>query len=207
MINTTYNDADIGNQKTLWMVDNINLNSAINTDIPFYKVGDFSEYYALTARYWGAMSTFTFVATGGQTTFTGADINARTLSYPVGFLVVRVNGVIIPAASYTASTGTSVVFGTGRVAGDVVVFQAGITTAVQFGVYTATGAGGVAVMAGGTTLGAMTSPLSTGQGTISSTLLQNSNTLFFRMSVNQGTPTTLTTLQGFAIIGIPTRRP
>lgn len=134
MRNTPYSDADIGNTKVIWMADNLNLNAASNTDIPLYKIGAFSEWYALIFRYWGA------------------SVNP---------------------------------------------------TSVQFGVWTAAGGTGTAIVAAGTTLGAMASPTVTGTSTINSTALTTSGTLFFRLTVPQGAACTL---QGVAVIGVPTKR-
>jgi hypothetical protein len=137
MRNSPYSDADIGNLKTIWMADNIDLNPAvllIPQDIPLYKIGAFSEWYAVTFRYWGASTN---------------------------------------------------------------------PTSVQFGIHTAADGLGTAIVTGGATLGAMASPTVTAQGTISSTALSTSNTLFFRLTTRQGSACTL---QGLSIIGIPTKR-
>lgn len=134
MRNTPYSDADIGNTKNIWMADNLNLNAGTNVDIPLYKIGAFSEWYALIFRYWGA------------------SVNP---------------------------------------------------TSVQFGLFTATGGGGTAIVAGGSTLGAMASSAVTGTSTIATTNLQTSNALFFRLQVPQGAACTL---QGVSLIGVPTKR-
>ena len=59
-------------------------------------------------------STYTrtsFTATGGQTTF--------SVTYTVGYLEVFLNGVLLNAADYTASNGTSVVLASAASAGDI----------------------------------------------------------------------------------------
>lgn len=53
-----------------------------------------------------------FTATGGQTTF--------SVTYEVGFVEVFVNGVLLNAADYTASNGTSIVLAAPCAAGDIV---------------------------------------------------------------------------------------
>ena len=52
---------------------------------------------------------YNFIATEGQTTFTGADTASRTLSYSVGWADVFVNGIRLEESDYTAINGTSVV--------------------------------------------------------------------------------------------------
>ena len=52
---------------------------------------------------------YNFIATAGQTTFTGADTASRTLSYSVGWADVFVNGIRLEESDYTAINGTSVV--------------------------------------------------------------------------------------------------
>ena len=72
-----------------------------------------------------AMVVYTYTATSGQTTFTGADDNTLTLAYTAGAIIVTLNGVVLtPGDDYTATNGTSVVLTSGAVAGDVLVVTA-----------------------------------------------------------------------------------
>jgi hypothetical protein len=65
------------------------------------------------------LTIYEYTATGGQTTFTGADDNAATLSYTVGSIIVSLNGIVLrPGDDYTASNGTSIVLNSGATAGD-----------------------------------------------------------------------------------------
>jgi len=65
--------------------------------------------------------TYNYTATSGQTTFSGSDDNAASLSYSVGNLMVTVNGVVLEnGTDYTATSGTSVVLTTGAVLNDEV---------------------------------------------------------------------------------------
>ena len=58
----------------------------------------------------GTSARFVYTATSGQTTFTGADDNANTLSYDAGFLDVYLNGVkLLNGTDFTATSGTSIV--------------------------------------------------------------------------------------------------
>jgi hypothetical protein len=68
-----------------------------------------------------AAVTYYYIATAGQTTFSGADANTLTLSYTVGAEQVYVNGVLqVRGSDYTASNGTSVVLTTAAILNDVV---------------------------------------------------------------------------------------
>jgi hypothetical protein len=64
------------------------------------------------------MVEYEYTATAGQTTFTGADDNALTLSYTAGSIIVTLNGVVLNASDYTATNGNSVVLAVGASAGD-----------------------------------------------------------------------------------------
>lgn len=63
---------------------------------------------------------YKYVATAAQTTFTGADANGLTLSYTAGSIIVTLNGVVMDAADYTATSGNSVVLASGAAASDEV---------------------------------------------------------------------------------------
>jgi hypothetical protein len=71
------------------------------------------------------LSVFKYVATGSQTTFTGADANGATLSYDVGdgSCQVWLNGVRLDSSDITATNGTSVVLAA-CTSGDIVHIQA-----------------------------------------------------------------------------------
>ena len=70
----------------------------------------------------GVRNRFIYQATAGQTTFSGSDANALTLTYADGAYVdVYQNGILLkPATDYTSTSGTSVVLVTGASANDVV---------------------------------------------------------------------------------------
>lgn len=72
-------------------------------------------------------ANFEFVATAGQTTFSGNDANGVPLSYTVGATFVTLNGVMLRNGDdYTASTGSSIVLGTGATLSDEIqVFSFG----------------------------------------------------------------------------------
>ena len=70
----------------------------------------------------GVRNRFIYQATAGQTSFSGSDANALTLTYADGAYVdVYQNGVLLkPATDYTATSGTTVVLVTGASVNDVV---------------------------------------------------------------------------------------
>ena len=70
----------------------------------------------------GVRTRFIYQATAGQTSFSGSDANANSLSYSDGeYVDVYQNGVLLkPATDYTATSGTTVVLVTGASLNDVV---------------------------------------------------------------------------------------
>ncbi len=81
-------------------------------------VYDGGTWIAASAASQAIMVEYEYTATAGQTTFTGADDNALTLSYTAGSIIVTLNGVVLDASDYTASNGNSVVLAVGAAAGD-----------------------------------------------------------------------------------------
>jgi hypothetical protein len=72
-----------------------------------------------------AAITYYYIATAGQTTFSGADANTLTLSYTVGAEQVYLNGVLlVRTTDYTATNGTSVVLALAATASDTLVVVA-----------------------------------------------------------------------------------
>ena len=62
----------------------------------------------------GTSNRFSYTATAGQTTFTGADANGNTLAYDAGFVDIFLNGIkIVVGTDVTATSGTSAVLATG----------------------------------------------------------------------------------------------
>lgn len=67
----------------------------------------------------GVRNRFIYTATAAQTTFSGSDDHSRTLSYTdAEFMDVFLNGVKLDKSDYTATSGTSIVLGSGATAGD-----------------------------------------------------------------------------------------
>ena len=70
----------------------------------------------------GIRNRFIYQATAGQTSFSGSDSNALTLTYADGAYVdVYQNGILLkPSTDYTATSGTTVVLVTGASVNDVI---------------------------------------------------------------------------------------
>ena len=75
------------------------------------RVYDGSQWIAASAASQAILTKYKYIATAGQTTFSGTDANSLTLAYTAGSIIVTLNGVVMDAADYTATTGTSVVLG------------------------------------------------------------------------------------------------
>lgn len=69
---------------------------------------------------------FCYIATAGQTTFSGSDFFSRTLGYTAGFINVAVNGSLLAPMDFVATNGTSVVVAAPLSAGDVVFIDASL---------------------------------------------------------------------------------
>jgi len=83
------------------------LDSTINSD--------FSKY------------TYEYIATEGQTVFSGLDANSASMGYSVGNILVSYGGADLAFSDYTATDGTSVILSDGALVGKiirVVAFQA-----------------------------------------------------------------------------------
>ena len=84
------------------------------------KVYDGASWIAATSAGNVSLILYEYTATSGQTTFSGADDNAATLSYTVNNIQVVMNGVILDPSDYTATNGTSVVLASGAAANDLI---------------------------------------------------------------------------------------
>lgn len=71
----------------------------------------------------GVFIGYRYIATAAQTTFSGADADSKTMSYVPGALIVAINGAVQPSNTYTATNGTSVVFGSGLSLNDIVTIH------------------------------------------------------------------------------------
>ena len=88
------------------------------------RIFDGANWIAATSAGSTSLIIYKYVASGSQTTFTGADANGASLSYTADNINVFLNGVRLDATDYTASNGTSVVLGAGATASDELVVTA-----------------------------------------------------------------------------------
>lgn len=73
------------------------------------KVYTASGWIAASSASVATLATFEFVATSGQTVFSGNDANGSSLSYVAPAIIVTLNGVRLrPGDDYTATNGTSI---------------------------------------------------------------------------------------------------
>lgn len=71
------------------------------------------------------LTVYKYVATAGQTSFSGVDTQSLTLVYTVGSVLVSQNGSWITGGSdFTATTGSSIVLSVGAIAGDEIAIYA-----------------------------------------------------------------------------------
>ena len=104
------------------------------------KVYKSSGWAAAGSTVNGTSARFTYIATAGQTTFTGADTLGNTLAYDAGFADVFLNGVRLSASDVTITSGTSVVISAATV-GDVLDI-------VAYGTFNVAAINGSAINAG-----------------------------------------------------------
>lgn len=71
-----------------------------------------AELHTLDVRDTGGVGVispaFEYIATAGQTAFTGSDTLGRVLAYTPGQILVLQNGIVLPGSAFTANDGTAV---------------------------------------------------------------------------------------------------
>ena len=167
------------------------------------KVYDGASWITATSAGATSLIRFRYVATSGQTTFSGADAASATLTYTVNNIVVMRNGVTLDTSEYTASNGTSIVLGVAAGTGDIVDIIAfksftvadalsAVSGGTVNGAVTITGA---LTANGNVTLGdASTDTLNVGNGG----LVKDSSG---RVGIGQGTPAYLLDVNGTMRLG------
>jgi hypothetical protein len=123
------------------------------------KVYDGASWITATSAGATSLLRFRYVATSGQTTFSGADSASATLTYTVNNIAVHRNGVTLDTSEYTASNGTSIVLtvaaGTGDIV-DIIAFKSFTVSDALSAVSGGTVNGAVTVTGALTTNGALT---------------------------------------------------
>ena len=117
------------------------------------RVYDGGNWIPASSAGTASLLNYNYTATAGQTTFSGVDDNAATLSYTQQNLIVTLNGVVLEdGTDYTASNGTSIVLTAAAAAGDelnIVAFKS-FTTADMVPASTGGTFSGQVTFAGGT---------------------------------------------------------
>jgi hypothetical protein len=156
---TTYDNFDdryLGAKSTAPSVDNDG--NALITGAIYWDTTA-AAMYAWSGSAWTSISStaaiyrYKYVATGGETSVSGADSQGLTLSYLVGKEQVYLNGVLlVKTTDYTATSGTSITSLAALTAGDIleiITFTAfDLASAVQTSTFTAKGDILVATAAG-----------------------------------------------------------
>ena len=96
-----------------------------NTTDGVMKIYTATGWLAASSASVGTLATYEFVATSGQTAFTGLDANGISLSYTAPSVLVTLNGVRLrPGDDYTATDGVTVTLVAGAATGDELVIDA-----------------------------------------------------------------------------------
>ena len=96
-----------------------------NTTASKMKVYTSSGWVETTSAAVASMVTFEYVASAGQTAFSGNDANGVSLSYTVGSISVTLNGLLLrPGDDYTATDGVTFTLAVAASAGDELVIEA-----------------------------------------------------------------------------------
>lgn len=92
-----------------------------NTTDNAMRIYDGANWIAASAAGSASILIYKYLASGGQQTFSGTDANGASLSYTTNNILVFLNGVKLDATDFTATSGTSVVLGSGATASDEIV--------------------------------------------------------------------------------------
>ena len=91
-----------------------------DTTLNSMRVYDGSLWMAAGSSVNGTSRRYRYIATAGQTTFTGVDSNGATLAYDPLYLDVYLNGSRLDQTDYTATSGSSIVLGVASALNDEV---------------------------------------------------------------------------------------
>jgi hypothetical protein len=94
------------------------------------RVWDGTNWIATSGTSAVSLNTYRYIATAGQTTFSGVDYVSSVLSYTPASILVTLNGVMLGGSDYTASDGTSIVMASPVALSDELVVVAFVPFAV-----------------------------------------------------------------------------
>ncbi|WP_288076465.1 hypothetical protein [Pseudomonas sp.] len=100
---------------TLLQAGDLYFNTSTNTMMVYSSAG---AWQSAGSSVNGTSRRFRFVATAGQTSFSGVDSNGSTLAYDSGYIDAYLNGVRLDQVDFTANDGVSFVLAAAAVAGD-----------------------------------------------------------------------------------------
>jgi hypothetical protein len=213
---TTYDNFDdryLGAKSSPPTVDNDG--NALITGAIYWDTGA-GAMYAWSGSAWASISStaaiyrYKYIATGGETSVSGADANGLTLSYLVGKEQVYLNGVLlVRTTDYTATTGTSVTSLAALATSDIVeiiTFTAfDLATAIQLATFTAkgdvlvgTGASTVGKIAVGTNGYALIADSTTATGLAYKNLVPSQTSNSGKYLTTDGTNTSWGTVSGYS---------
>jgi hypothetical protein len=144
----SFDDRYLGAKSSAPTLDNDG--NALLTGAFYWNTVD-NAMYVWSGTAWGSISStaaifrYKFIATGGETSVSGADSNGLTLSYLAGKEQVYLNGVLlVRGTDYTGTTGTSITALAALASSDIVeiiTFTAfDVASAVPISAFTAKGA-------------------------------------------------------------------
>jgi hypothetical protein len=198
------------------------------------KVYDGANWIAASSAGNASLLNYRYVATAGQTTFSGADANAATMSYTQNNIIVSRNGVVLDPTDYTATSGTSVVLVNAATVGDNInivafksfttadmvpastggTFNGGVNVTGNLGIGTTTPAASVSITKQTTALsgtgnayGLYAYPTSSGLAYIDAVTSGSGNTSLGFRTYNNGTYNDAVRIDNSGSVGIGTSSP
>jgi len=173
------------------------------------KVYDGASWITATSAGATSLIRFRYVATSGQTTFSGADSASATLTYTVNNIVVMRNGVTLDTSEYTASNGTSIVLGVAAGTGDIVDIVAfksftvadalsAVSGGTVNGAVTVTGAGSIQGLTVGRGAGAVATNTAVGASALAANTSAVENTAVGYYALKDNTAITNTAFGAYA---------
>jgi len=130
-----FDDRYLGSKATAPTLDNDG--NALLTGALYYNNGtvnvldkgmwvyDGGNWIKTSAASQAILTSYTYVATAGQTSFSGADVNSLVLSYTAGSIFPTLNGQRLRnGVDYTATTGSTFVLAVAAAAGDELIIDA-----------------------------------------------------------------------------------
>lgn len=114
-LGTKTSDPTVDNDGNALVTGALYFNSTANE----MRVYDGTNWIAASSAGGVSLLNYNYTATASQTTFSGTDDNAATLSYTAQNIIVALNGIVLEdGTDYTATNGTSIVLSSGAAAGD-----------------------------------------------------------------------------------------